>query len=283
MNIQLSIINQMYGYTVLKKDWVNFNRELSDYIFADVINHTLEQNNKLVVYVNLNTFDIYSYKIITEFKWINRSDIKNSHRLYYQLKSHCLQDFNYSETQSLFDKLCSKDEYYYSDLFMKHWGSQEEIENYDNDEIIKLLLPKIIVNYEHLNNCLKSNHFIFNILIDHIILNNPDKNYELIIEVLKNKRFNLIYEILERCTLINDWDILLIAIQNNIDIITFDLLTKDKRINSKSVFIDAIENNNYNIIEYIIKNNIIDVNEEHVALAKKLKYDKIYYLLCKHV
>jgi hypothetical protein len=271
LHVKLSHITKEHSY-ISKINLL----ELQKYVFTNVKTYEVIKTVECIEFeVLMNTFDKYSYLIISEFKWIQRDGIFNSHRLYYQLSTHKLQNFNTSQEsiEDLFEKLIKLDENYYSELYTEHWrsGNSDTPESYDNDEIIKLFvrMNHVKLNYEMLIKSL-NNPSTFLILMDHMELSNIDENYDLLKEVVRYKNPLIIEKTLNCIKDFRDWGILLEAIRiNNTQIL--DLLLKDKRVNKKDIIMDVINFGFYESLEFILhnsKNLTLLITEDHLDKCK---------------
>jgi hypothetical protein len=242
--------------------------------------------SNLVLKINIKTFDYYSFKLVNEFKWIKRKMIENSHRLYYQLKIHQLYDLILEDKiniQELFDNLCNKDDEYYTKLFTFYWKKDEIIENYDNDEIITLLLPYVTLQYNHLISSINIYNFaMVSLMIEYIQLDDTSQNFDLLKKCIQSKDFNIIKLILNKCQRLQDWGLLNEVIKYDVIINVFILFYHDNRINHKDMIKSCIEYENISILEYILKNQLEEVKEEDLLLAKDLNNQKIYHILCRY-
>ena len=213
------------------------------------------------------------------FEWLSKYDIESKdidkYKLIDQLLSHKL--YANDNVQLTFDLLCTNNSEYYSQLYTKDWTSGQNLE-YDNDEIIKFLLPYSKVEYDHLLASISENILI--LLLNSIELTDPNKNYELLDMYICKGNYNIVSKIYQKCKVLKDWGLLISVVRSG-NFEMFKLLSGDTNLSFDLVLDTSIEYSNIDVIKYIIKNKSYLITDQHLILCKNLGRYKEYNLLLK--
>ena len=286
-NVNFSGIYKIFSVKIVSLDPIfsypskiirnSFEVAATEYIFADTEIVELTPTT-LIFRINMKTFDVYSYKVITEFPWVQRFMIQNSHRLYYQLKSHNLENFDTRNVDKYFNWFCQKSEELYTALFLTHWNqNQNYIEDYNNDTLISLFLPYIKITYDHLIAALNDNIYVIPLLLPKIELHDKDRNFDLLKASIKTNNVDITNMILTKCKEFIDWGLLLETLRtDNIEMV--NIFLKDVRVKKTDLLKDAIEYQNFEIIKHLLVSRSCAVDLSHLEMAK-CKRNNIYSLL----
>jgi len=288
-NINFNTIDK---YLEIFIECTNIEHNYLGYFDIDIFNKIIpleskiieNNNNKLIIKSNLNQINnnkVQLYKLLPQYYIYIciKNDINDT--LLNQIKYHQIDN---NLNQSIFDMISEHNYDYYLEL------SNNNIINinYDNEELLICLLSlnHIDVSYVHFYNAINNNSIkLLDRLIDKMNFSNAYENYELlkfIINNYANEKF--IDKLLSKFINFKDWGIISeLIINKNINNKIFEVLIKDKRINiniyNGVILNECIEYNNICILEYIIKNKIIKVTDNHLILAKQYNNYKIYNIL----
>lgn len=273
VHIKITCLSLSYSYPQIVMS-------CQDKFISDLQNLLFDQIDILT-----NTESILSFKInsTSDYLWAynlsNGSNGSTYKELYQQLKNHRLKNLDISKYQELFDKLCNYDYNYYNDIYLENWSDSIIVDNYDNSEIIKLLLGVIEVKYENLFGLVgRGSYDLLELLIDRVTLNKPIKNYELLLLCLRCQK--LVKLLLNNFLEFSDHGILIEFIRGMFPDEIFDILIASSWIKVDSyVLSTAIEYNNIQVILKIIKFGKLKITEDFLLVCRKFNRNSIYTLL----
>jgi hypothetical protein len=218
--------------------------------------------------------------ILKEFKWICPEWLTrplNFIRLHQQLRNHMLHDI--TDVQKVFDLLCARDNEFYDDIFLRNWESgNSQVIEYNSDEIINMLISGVKVSYDNLLSCQDTN--IIQLLLNSIQLNDTTSNFKLIVHLVELKDITTISKLIKLHIEFIDDGILLKLVNSHWSEQLFQILISSAcTIIPNNLVYSAIKMNNIYVIIYLLNNNIIKVDLEHLNYARDCNHYKIYELL----
>lgn len=286
--IQYKIPSGYHDISIIESDGVHINincLNLSHSYPKIVMSHQDKFINDLQnllfnrIDILTNTESILNLKIFntSDYLWAyNLTSSENCEELYQQLKNHRLKNVDINRYQELFDKLCNYDYNYYNDIYLENWSDSIIVDNYDNSEIIKLLLNVIEVKYENLFGLIgRGSYDLLELLIIRVVLNKQIKNYELLLQCLGCQK--LVKLLLNNFLSFSDHGILIEFIRGKYPDEIFDILITNSWIKIDSyVLYTAIEYNNIQVILKIIKFGKLKITEDFLLVCRKFNRDSIY-------